>query len=81
MGLYSEEKAKQDARKLEEFANIAENYLIYDDLTPEQKEKSIKVLRKAAKNLRKGKYDKVYDREGYIEDMEARRGIPNYEDD
>lgn len=78
MGLYSKSKAESDARKLEDFADIAENYLIYEDISVEEKEKAIKVLRKAAKRLRKGQYEKVYDRAGYIEDMEARNGIPEY---
>lgn len=70
MGLYSKSKAEEHARMLEEFANVAENYLIYEDMEPEKKEKALKVVRKAAKNLRKGKYDKVYNRERYIEDIE-----------
>lgn len=80
MGLYSKSKAERDANKLDEFADIAENYIIYEDISPEQKEKAIKTIRKAAKQLRKGKYDKVYDRAGYIEDMEARNGVPEYGD-
>ena len=80
MGLYSKAKAEEDARKLDEFADIAENYLIYEDMSPEEKAKQIKILRKAAKQLRKGKYEKVYDRSGYIEDMEARRSLPVDED-
>lgn len=80
MGLYSKAKAERDAQRLEDFANIAENYIIYEGISAEQKEKEIKILRKAAKRLRKGQYDKVYDRNGYIEDMEARKGVPSYED-
>ena len=42
MGLYSKSKAERDANKLDEFADIAENYIIYEDISPEQKEKAIK---------------------------------------
>ena len=74
MGLYSKQRAEEHACMLEEFANVADNYLIYEDMDPEKKEKALKVVRKAVKNLRKGRYEKVYDREKYIDDMEKRSG-------
>ena len=68
--IYSQEVNEQIADAYESYCNVIDTFIIVEGRNKQSVEDSLKVIRKAIKNLREGKPEKVFDRERYEAVME-----------
>ena len=68
--MHDEERNNRIADQLDAYVDAVENLLIIDGVKVEDINNAKKVIRKAAKNLRKGKPEKVYDEERFYDLLE-----------
>ena len=67
---YDKELMKKMANNLEQYLELIQNYVIIEGLTKEEYDDAIKTTKKLIKKLKKGKGDKVFNKERYMELME-----------
>lgn len=63
---YDQKVMDNYATNLEQFLNL-QRYIVITGLSQDEYDKSIKVIKKAISNLRKGKGKKVFNQERYME--------------
>jgi stalled ribosome rescue protein Dom34 len=68
---YDKEKMKKQAENLENYLDIIENYVIIEGISEEEYKKAVKTVKKLIKKLKKGDGDAVYNKERYLEALEA----------
>lgn len=66
-GMYDQSRNNQIADHLESYIYAIQNLLILEGKRKEDIKKSVKVIQKCIKNLRKGKPEKVFDKHRYEE--------------
>ena len=76
-GIYDQERNNRIADNLESYIDAIENLLIVEGKNVERIKKSEKIVRKAIKDLRNGKPEKVFDIERF-EEFESERKIWKY---
>lgn len=59
------------ADNLENYLEIIDQYVIIEGITKEEYDKAVKKINKLIKKLRQGKGDEVFNRERYLELLEA----------
>ena len=65
--MYDQERNERIADRLEAYIDAVDNLLIIEGVTVDDIKKAKKVIKKAAKDLRKGHPEKVYDEERFYE--------------
>lgn len=68
--IYDRKLMNKQADHLEDYLNLTDNLCCFEG-NADEIAKAKEIVRKLIKKLRKGEGDKVYDRERYIEEMEA----------
>ena len=69
--MYDQETMNKMADNLEEYLSIVDRYIIIDGISEDEYKEAVKTVKKLIKKLRKGKGDEVFDKERYIEIMNA----------
>lgn len=72
---YDKELMNKMADNFESYLEIIENYVIIEGVSDEEYKKAVETVKKLIKHLRKGKGDKVFDKEAYIEYLEKQEEI------
>lgn len=78
---YDQKELDAIADSLSEYVEHFDTFIIRDGLDEEKYKKSVKIIRKAIKNLREGNGDAVFDRERYAEMLERRSRMGNSDND
>lgn len=71
-GMYSQERNNEVADHLESYVEAITTLFILEGKDAEEVENACKVIKKAVKNLRNGKPEKVYDEEEFEKYMMSR---------
>ena len=66
-GMYNQEKNLQIAEHLEAYLDASENLFIFEGKKEADVKDAVKVIRKAIKNLKEGKPEKVFNEERFEE--------------
>ena len=66
-GMYDQERNNEIADHLDEYVDAVDNLIIIEGKDSDEIKKAKKKIRKAAKNLRDGKPEKVFDEERFEE--------------
>jgi len=71
-GIYDVNLANEHADILEDYLNTVTQFCVFTNMSRKEYEETIEEWHKIIKNLRKGNYDKVYDKDRYMKYMQMK---------